>query len=120
MAVGALTRLVNTMAVGKTHKEVTPYFCRGNLFASVKKMGGHRPVAVGDILMRLTSKCIAVAGRAIDYLSPFLFDVGVQGGSIPPMPNLMMRPSPKTGNDCFRQTWSMGSIRWTEHTYLPR
>ena len=80
--VGALTRLVNTMAAGKVPTEVTPYFCGGNLFAAVKKSGGLRPVAVGDILRRLTSKCIAysVAGRASVHLRPLQFGVGVRGG----------------------------------------
>jgi hypothetical protein len=70
------------MAAGKVPTEVTPYLCGGNLFASIKKSGGHRPVAVGDILRRLTSKSIAyaVAGRASDHLRPLQFGVGVRGG----------------------------------------
>ena len=58
-ALAALTRLVNVMASGKVPKEVAPYLFGAYLFALVKKTGGHRPVAVGDIIRRLTSKCIA-------------------------------------------------------------
>ena len=78
----ALTRLVNTMTAGNIPTEVTPYICGGNLFASIKKNGGHRPVAVGDILRRLTSKCVAYAtsGRAAQILRPQQFGVGVRGG----------------------------------------
>ena len=81
-ALGALCRLVNTMAAGKVRKEVVPYLFGGNLFAIIKKTGGHRPVAVGDVLRRLTSKCIAyeVSGRAAQQLRPLQFGVGVRGG----------------------------------------
>ena len=57
-ALGALTRLVNLMAAGKAPVEATPYLFGANLFAAIKKSGGLRPVAVGDILRRLTAKCI--------------------------------------------------------------
>ena len=82
-SVVALSRLVNIMAEGKVPVEVTPYMCGGNLYAAVKKNGdGHRPVAVGNILRRLTSKGIsyAVAGRASQLLRPQQFGVGVRGG----------------------------------------
>ena len=81
-ALGALCRLVNTMAAGKVRKEVVPYLFGGNLFAIIKKTGGHRPVAVGDVLRRLTSKGIAyeVSGRAAQQLRPLRFGVGVRGG----------------------------------------
>ena len=55
---GALTRLVNTLAAGKLPEEAAPYFCGANLFAARKKAGGLRPVAVEGILRRLASKCL--------------------------------------------------------------
>ena len=81
-ALGAVTKLVNTMAAGKVPKEVAPYLFGANLFALLKKGGGHRPVAVGDILRRLTSKCIAykVNFEASQWLRPLQFGVGVRGG----------------------------------------
>ena len=66
-ALGAITRLVNCMAAGKVSEEVAPFLFGANLFAVIKKSGGFHPVAVGDVLRRLTSKVIMceVAGPAI-------------------------------------------------------
>ena len=79
---GALTKLVNVMAGGGVPKESAPFIFGGNLFALLKKSGGLRPVAVGDILRRLTSKTLAyaVASRAAKLLQPLQFGVGVRGG----------------------------------------
>ena len=81
-ALGNITRLVNSMAAGKLPKEVSPYLCGGNLYAAVKKSGGLRPVAVGDVFRRLVGKSIMykVAGRAANILRPIQFGVGVRGG----------------------------------------
>ena len=40
-------------------------------------------MAVGNVLRRLVSKCIAyaVAGRASEFLRPLQFGVGVRGGA---------------------------------------
>ena len=80
--VGALTRFVNILAKGSIPREVSPFFFGANLFALVKKDGGLRPVAVGNTLRRLASKCIsyAVSQRAAAYLRPLQFGVGVRGG----------------------------------------
>ena len=81
-ALGAITRLVNCMAAGKVSEEVAPFLFGANLFAVIKKSGGFRPVAVGDVLRRLTSKVIMceVAGPAAQMLRPLQFGVGVRGG----------------------------------------
>ena len=81
-ALGSLTRLVNCMAAGSVSQEVAPFLFGANLFAVIKKSGGYRPVAVGDILRRLTSKVIMreVAGPAAQMLRPLQFGVGVRGG----------------------------------------
>jgi hypothetical protein len=81
-ALGALTRLVNLMAAGKVPEGAAPFIFGANLFALLKKSGGLRPVAVGNILRRLTSKCIAyaVAGRAAQHLRPLQLGVGIRGG----------------------------------------
>ena len=75
---------MNIVAQGKVPAAVAPYFFGANLFALVKKNGGFRPVAVGNVLRRLVSKCIAyaVAGRASEFLRPLQFGVGVRGGVI--------------------------------------
>ena len=61
-----LAALVNFLASGELSDEVAPFMGGANLFAGLKKDGGHRPIAVGNCLRRLVSKCIAyaVAGRA--------------------------------------------------------
>ena len=54
----ALTGVLNKMSAGKMPEEAAPYFCGANLFTAIKKQGGIRPVAVGEVLRRL---CYAVS-----------------------------------------------------------
>ena len=81
-ALGALTRLVNVMAAGKVPTEVAPDLCGARLHAAKKKDGGIRPIAVGNILRRLTAKLMAssLVGKAAELLSPHQLGVGVRGG----------------------------------------
>ena len=74
--------MLNKMSAGKMPKEAASCFCGANLFATIKKRGGIRPVAVGEVLRRLCSKCLAtkVAPAAAAYLTPLQFGVGVKGG----------------------------------------
>ena len=78
-----LTRVVNSFAAGRISNTLKPYLSGGNLFAAIKKNGGHRPIAVGEVLRRLTSKCIARKATAdtSDYLAPHQLGVGVKGGA---------------------------------------
>lgn len=48
--------------------------------APKKKNGGHRPIAVGEVLRRLVSKCLASHTRqaAVSLLTPLQLGVGVQ------------------------------------------
>ena len=50
----ALTSVCLFAAKGNTPPDVIPYFCRATLIASLKKNGGVRPIAVGEVLHRLT------------------------------------------------------------------
>ena len=77
-----LTNFVNLMASGKLPPSIAPFFCSANLFAARKKDGGHRPIAVGEVLRRLISKCLAFesAAKASEILSPLQVGVGVRGG----------------------------------------
>ena len=70
------------MAEGKVPEEVAPYLCGARLHAAAKKDGGIRPIAVGNILRRLTAKCIAkkVQEKAAGLLAPHQLGVGVRGG----------------------------------------
>lgn len=73
----------NFLASGKTPTHIAPYLCGGNLFAAVKKNGGHRPIAVGETIRRWTAKCVAKKATAdcADYLAPHQLGVGVRGGA---------------------------------------
>ena len=77
-----LTRLVNIMAKGAVPAVVSPHLCGARLIAAHKKSGGLRPIAVGNILRRLTSKLFskAVAGRMENLLAPHQLGVGIRGG----------------------------------------
>ena len=78
-----MTRLVNLLAAGKAPVFVAPYLCGGNLFAALKKSGGHRPIAVGESLRRWTAKCVArkATSDTASYLAPLQLGVGVKGGT---------------------------------------
>ena len=81
-ALQSLTSLVNAMAGGGVPAEVAPFLCGARLHAAAKKDGGIRPIAVGNILRRLTAKTIArkVQERAASLLAPHQLGVGVQNG----------------------------------------
>lgn len=78
----SLTMFVNNCASGNINPIVAPYFFGANLFAARKKHGGHRPIAVGEVLRHLTSKCLAfaVAPHASALLQPLQLGVGVENG----------------------------------------
>ena len=81
-ALEAITRLVNVLAAGGLPEAAAPYFCGARLYAGNKKSGGIRPIAVGYILRRLTSKCFSyvLADKAARLLAPLQVGVGVPGG----------------------------------------
>ena len=56
--------------------------CGANLLAVKKKSGGLHPIAVGEVLRRLTSKCISrvVTAEVSGSLSPLQVGVGVPLG----------------------------------------
>ena len=58
--ISSLTAFINALASGQTPLPVRPYLCGATLLASPKKSGGLRPIAVGEVLRRLTSKCLAI------------------------------------------------------------
>ena len=62
--------------------EVAPHLCGASLLAYQKKDGGVRPIAVGEALRRLTSKCLShsVQEQASQTLTPLQVGVGVKGG----------------------------------------
>ena len=61
---------------------MVPHLCGAILFASKKKNGGLCPIAAGEVLCRLTSKCVsrAVCGDAVKFLTPLQLGLGVSVG----------------------------------------
>ena len=74
--------VVNLLCAGRAPPEIVPHLCGASLFACKKKGGGLRPIAVGEILRRLTSKCISrgVQAEAFCVLTPLQVGVGVPVG----------------------------------------
>ena len=81
-ALKAITAIVNLLATGGAPPEIASYLCSANLLAVKKKNGGLRPIAVGEVLRRLTSKSLsrAVHSDAFAVLTPSQLGVGVKGG----------------------------------------
>ncbi len=84
-ALTTLTSLVNLLAAGRAPPSVLPHLCGATLLASPKKSGGHRPIAVGEVLRRLTSKCLASTSRssAISSLTPLQLGVESKAAARP-------------------------------------
>jgi len=78
----ALLAFVRMLASGRAPPNITPLLCGASLLACQKKGGGLRPIAVGEVLRRLTSKCLAftVNPAAAQLLAPVQVGVGVRGG----------------------------------------
>ena len=81
-ALEGLVRLVNLLCAGRAPPTILPFLCGASLLACNKKNGGLRPIAVGEVLRRLTSKCVsrAVQDDAIEILSPLQLGVGISVG----------------------------------------
>ena len=70
------------MASGKVPPDIQPYLAGAFLVGIGKKDGGIRPIAIGDIYRRLTSKCLysLILNEANAYFLPFQC-VCAQGGA---------------------------------------
>ncbi len=79
----SITSFVNFLCQGVIPSEITPHLCGALLLATKKKSGGLRPIAVGEVLRRLVSKCVARSVRlsAVNYLSPLQLGVGIPNGA---------------------------------------
>ena len=77
----ALTKVVNLFASGKAASGAAEYCAGANLFAANKKDGGIRPIAVGDLMRRLVSKCFAysLSDKAAELFAPLQLGTGVRG-----------------------------------------
>ena len=71
------------LASGQVPASLAPHLAGARLFAAQKKDGSLRPIAVGEVLRRLTSKCLSAATRqqAKSALWPLQVGVGVAHGA---------------------------------------
>ena len=81
-ALQGLLGVVNRLCAGRAPSVVIPHLCGASLFACKKRGDGLRPIAVGEVLRRLTSKCVsrAVQADAVRILSPLQVGVGIPVG----------------------------------------
>eukprot|EP00158_Paraphelidium_tribonemae_P008413 Partr_v1_DN28573_c2_g1_i2_m73653 putative NA len=79
----AVTYLVNKKLSGALPPSLAPFISSAPLMGLVKPKGDIRPIAVGEIWRRLTSKCANsfIKSKAVGYLSPLQVGVGVLGGA---------------------------------------
>ena len=80
--IDVMTDVINIIAAGRAPPDLAPHLCGANLFAANKKLGGHRPIAVGETLRRWASKCLARKAfeDTREHLAPHQLGVGVKGG----------------------------------------
>eukprot|EP00731_Ephydatia_muelleri_P002838 Em0001g2838a len=82
-----LRRVVNLLVSGKVSQEVSLFMAGGSLTALSKVKPGCapdiRPIAVGEVLRRLTGKCLCAVlkQRVIDFFEPIQFGVACPMGS---------------------------------------
>ena len=78
-----LTDLVCFLLSGQAHPYIAPWLTSAPLTALYKKQGGIRPIAVGEVVRRLTSRlcCSAVRQNCPDvFLRTGQIGVGIHGG----------------------------------------
>ena len=78
-----LTRLLCFLLSGRADVRIAPWLCGAPLTALFKKQGGIRPIVVGEILRRLTSRLCCSAMKAVsqDVFLPYgQVGVGTRGG----------------------------------------
>ena len=73
----SLKAFVNFLASGQIPPPVLPFFCGANLLSSPKRSCGLRPIAVGEVLRRLTSKSVAITARSAAFSSLTHCQLGV-------------------------------------------
>ena len=81
-ALKGLVGVVNLLVAGRAPSCIITFLCGASLLACQKKDGGLRPIAIGEVLRRLISKCVAraVQSEAVSFLSPLQVGVGIPGG----------------------------------------
>jgi len=74
-----LTQFVNFLLAGEAPREWAPFLSGARLIPFVKAPSGVRPIAIGDTLRRLASKCAnkSIAEDVAKFLSPLQLGVGI-------------------------------------------
>jgi hypothetical protein len=82
-ALATLTRLTNHMVAGLAPRELAPFIAGAPLMALVKQGGGLRPIAIGETIRRLVSKCCceATSEDAKIFFGPLQVGVSTEGGA---------------------------------------
>ena len=78
-----LTTLVSFLSNGQACPAAAPFLAGANLVAAPKPKGGLRPIAIGEVLRRLTGKCLmeSVQTAAREHFFPAQIGVAVPGGA---------------------------------------
>ena len=82
-ALRVMTKLVNISCRGELPEFVSQALCSAWPSTLLKKTGGNRPIAVGDVLRRLIGKCLAQEANSEKkkLLQCLQLSVGVKGGA---------------------------------------
>ena len=77
------TDVVNKLLTGSLPEKTQKYVGGANLTALLKKDGGLRPIACGDVWRRLTARCVCknFAKDFLGALDPHQFGVAISGGT---------------------------------------
>ena len=78
-----LTAVVNLLAQGQACADIAPFLAGAALVAVPKPKGGVRPIAIGEVLRRLTGKCLLtkVKDDAKSFFWPVQMGVAVPAGA---------------------------------------
>ena len=83
LCLAELTRFLNTLLAGRLDPQAAPWLVGAPLIALPKKNGSFRPIAIGEVLRRLTSRlcCLSVRSRLPEVFLPYnQVGVGIRGG----------------------------------------
>ena len=101
-----LSQLVTLLSSGSCPPSVVPHLCGATLLASHKKSGGFRPIAIGEVLRRLTSKCLSahILPLVKQMLPPHQVGVGTKKGAealVHSLKLLLSNSSIASQSNCF-------------------
>ena len=83
MVVDPLTDIIKLLVSGTVLHDVMPFIAGANLTALIKKNSDIRPIAVGDTLSHLATRCLCslLQEQAANYFLPTQLGVAVPGGA---------------------------------------